>query len=278
MVRLDVDRAHRRWRRSAPSLPERCSLSPCCRLRVRRHSGLDLAEPALELRNRAAPRFRRGTEGPAVHGHLPWRRSRIADGMVGEQRKDALARLGESRPRADFFPSSCREMSGALPCLFLSWPDYSPIAFTTSRRSFRFCKPRRIRSWCNRFFLPSCTRWKKICRERSPWSRMKPDATGEETQRNDAASNSEDLWKSRRQKGPAADEQKNAADAAGRSAAGPDAGARQIRKAIPPAKPASRTAIRNRKKARMETKTRTANRSSNPSSRGRRAGSRWGSL
>ena len=100
----------------------------------------------------------------------PWRRR-------GSGRHDRRAAQGRARAsqrkwtRADFFRSSCREISGALPCLFWSRPDYSPIAFTTSRRSFRCCKPRRGRSSCNRFFLPSCTPWKKIFKERWPWSR-----------------------------------------------------------------------------------------------------------
>ena len=66
--------AHCVWRRSAPNLRARA----LCRRAGSRwrggHFGLDLAESAFPLRNRAAPRFRCRTSGPAFHGDLPWRR------------------------------------------------------------------------------------------------------------------------------------------------------------------------------------------------------------
>ncbi len=100
----------------------------------------------------------------------------------------------------------------------------------------------------------------------------KPDAAGDETQRGDAASNNDDLWKAD-DKAAGADDQKNAADAADQPQDQMQAAGNQ--EGILPASRA-RTQFANLRKIRMEMTARTANRRSSRNSRGRRAANPWG--
>ena len=198
-----------------------------------------------------------------------------ADGMVGEQRKDALARLTKVDARGFFpvqSPGNIRRASvlvliaaGLFAYRIHHKPPLISLLQTTARSQL-------VQS----IFSPIVHAMEKDLQRTMALVGMKPDATGEETRRDADASNSEDLWK--------------ADDNQGRRGKPEQCGGcepissrtkfrrRAARKAIPPAKLASRKATRNPKKARIQTRTQTANRRSNRNSKGPRAASRWGSL
>ncbi len=134
------------------------------------------------------------------------------DGMIGEQRKDALARLTKVDP-CGFFPlqspGNIRRASilvlvaaGLFAYRVHHKPPLISLLQTTARSQL-------VQS----IFSPIVHAMEKDLQRTMALVTMKPDPTGEETRRGDAASNSEDLWKANDDKGPGAEDQNNAADA-----------------------------------------------------------------
>jgi hypothetical protein len=134
------------------------------------------------------------------------------DGMVGEQRKDALARLAKVNPRGFFpvqRPGNVRRAcvlvlvaAGLFAYRIHHQPPLVSLLQTTARSQL-------VQS----IFSPIVHAMEKDLQRTIALVTMKPDATGEETQRGDAASNSDDLWKASDDKGAGAEEQKDSADA-----------------------------------------------------------------
>jgi hypothetical protein len=134
------------------------------------------------------------------------------DGMIGEQRKDALARLTKVDPRGFFplqSPGNIRRASvlvlvaaGLFAYRVHHKPPLISLLQTTARSQL-------VQS----IFSPIVHAMEKDLQRTMALVTMKPDATGEETRRGDAASNSEDLWKANDDKGPGAEDQNNSADA-----------------------------------------------------------------
>jgi len=133
------------------------------------------------------------------------------DGMVSEQRKDALARLTKVDPRGFFpvqSPGNIRRASvlvliaaGLFAYRIHHKPPLISLLQTTARSQL-------VQS----IFYPIVHAMEKDLQRTMALVTMKPDATGEETRRDAAASNSEDLWKTDDNQG-AAENQNNAADA-----------------------------------------------------------------
>jgi len=134
------------------------------------------------------------------------------DGMIGEQRKDALARLVKMDARGFFpfqLPGNVRRASvlvliaaGLFAYRIHHPPPLVSLLQTTARSQL-------VQS----IFSPIVHAMEKDLQRTMALVTMKPDATGEETRRGDAASNSDDLWKASDDKGAGAEEQNNAADA-----------------------------------------------------------------
>jgi hypothetical protein len=134
------------------------------------------------------------------------------DGMIGEQRKDALARLTKVDPRGFFplqSPGNIRRASvlvlvaaGLFAYRVHHKPPLISLLQTTARSQL-------VQS----IFSPIVHAMEKDLQRTMALVTMKPDPTGEETRRGDATSNSEDLWKANDDKGPGAEDQNNAADA-----------------------------------------------------------------
>ena len=135
-----------------------------------------------------------------------------ADGMIGEQRKDALARLAKVDARGFFpvqLPGNFRRASvlvlvvaGLFAYRIHHKPPLTSLLQSTAHSQL-------VQSILN----PIVHAMEKDLQRTIALVTMKPDQTGEETQRNDATSNSEDLWKADDEKGPGPDEQKDSADA-----------------------------------------------------------------
>lgn len=125
------------------------------------------------------------------------------DGMIGEQRKDALSRLAKIDPRALFplqLPANLKSVwivalvaAGLLLFRVHHQPPLVSLLQTTARSQL-------VQS----IFSPIVHAMEKDLQRTIALVTMKPEAAGEETQRNDAASNTEDLWK--------ANDDKNGAD------------------------------------------------------------------
>ncbi len=134
------------------------------------------------------------------------------DGMIGEQRKDALARLANVDPRGFFpvrLPGNVRRASvlvlvvaGLFAYRIHHQPPLVSLLQTTARSQL-------VQS----IFSPIVHAMEKDLQRTIALVTMKPDAAGEETQRGDAASSSDDLWKASDDKGAGAEEQKDSADA-----------------------------------------------------------------
>lgn len=134
------------------------------------------------------------------------------DGMIGEQRKDALTRLEKVDPRGFFpvqWPGNVRRASmlvlvvaGLFAYRLHHQPPLVSLLQTTARAQL-------VQS----IFSPIMHAMEKDLQRTIALVMMKPDATGDETQRGDAASNSDDLWKASDDKGAGAEEQKDSADA-----------------------------------------------------------------
>ena len=135
-----------------------------------------------------------------------------SDGMVGEQRKDALARLVKVDSRALFpvqSPGNIRRASalaliaaGLFAYRVHHQPPLVSLLQTTARSQF-------VQS----MFAPIVHAMEKDLQRTMALVTTKPDAAANETQRGDAASNNDDLWKASDDQGTGPDEQKDAADA-----------------------------------------------------------------
>jgi hypothetical protein len=130
-------------------------------------------------------------------------------GMAGEQRKDALARVVKLDPRGLFplrLPGNFRRAialvlvaAGLFAYRIHHQPPLLSLLQTTARSQF-------VQS----ILAPLAHTMEKDLQRTMALVTEKPDAIGDETQRSDAASNSDDLWKA---DDPAAQDQKDAADA-----------------------------------------------------------------
>jgi hypothetical protein len=134
-----------------------------------------------------------------------------SDGMIGEQRKDALAHLGKLDPRGFFpvqWPWNARRASvlvllaaGLFAYRIHHQPPLLSLLQTTARSQL-------VQS----ILSPIVHAMEKDLQRTVALVTAKPDAAGEEARRAAAASNSDDLWKAD-DKAPGADDQKDAADA-----------------------------------------------------------------
>jgi hypothetical protein len=133
------------------------------------------------------------------------------DGMTGEQRKDALAHLRKVDTRGFFhvqWPGNARRAAvlvllaaGLFAYRIHHQPPLISLLQTTARSQL-------VQS----ILSPIVHAMEKDLQRTVAMVTMKPDTAGEEMQRNDAASSSDDLWKAD-DKAPGADDQKDAADA-----------------------------------------------------------------
>jgi hypothetical protein len=140
--------------------------------------------------------------------------SDIADsnGMIGEQRKDALTRLAKMDARGFFpvrWPGNIKRASvlvlvvaGLFAYRIHHQPPLLSLLQTTARSHL-------VQS----IFSPIVHAMEKDLQRTMALVNMKADAMGEETQRSDPASNTEDLWKANDDKGAATDDPKESADA-----------------------------------------------------------------
>jgi hypothetical protein len=134
------------------------------------------------------------------------------DGMIGEQRKDALCRLAKVNPRGFFpvrLPGNVRRASvlvlvvaGLFAYRIHHPPPLVSLLQTTARSQL-------VQS----IFSPIVHAMEKDLQRTIALVTMKPDGAGEETQRGDALSSSDDLWKANDDKGAGAEGQKDSADA-----------------------------------------------------------------
>jgi hypothetical protein len=134
------------------------------------------------------------------------------DGMIGEQRKDALAHAVKLDPRGLFpvqLPGNFRRASvlvlvvaGLFAYRVHHQPPLVSLLQTTARSQL-----------LQSIFAPIVHAMEKDL-QRTMALVMKPDPTGEETQRGDAASNNDDLWKANDDKAADQENQKDSADAA----------------------------------------------------------------
>jgi hypothetical protein len=134
-----------------------------------------------------------------------------ADGMIAEQRRDALARLEKVDPREIFrlkWPGNGR-LAGALVLLAAGLCAYrvnhQPPLVSLLQSTARSQLVQSI-------LAPLARALDKDLQRTIALVTMKPDTVGEETQRGDATSSSDDLWKAD-DKSAGADDQKDAADA-----------------------------------------------------------------
>jgi hypothetical protein len=132
------------------------------------------------------------------------------DGIVGEQRKDALARLAGVDARNSFplrMPENFRKAAilGLIAAgLFAYRMHHRPplIALLQSTAHSQLVQS---------IFTPIVHAMEKDLQRTMAMVGVKQDAAGDETQRSDAASNTEDLWKANDDKSAAADDQKEPA-------------------------------------------------------------------
>jgi len=133
------------------------------------------------------------------------------NGMIGEQRRDALAHLVKVDPRGFFplqWPGNARRASvlvllaaGLFAYRVHHRPPLVSLLQTTAHSQL-------VQS----ILSPIVHAMEKDLQRTVALVTMKPEATGEELQRSDAATNSDDLWKTDDQ-AAGAEEQKDAADA-----------------------------------------------------------------
>jgi hypothetical protein len=134
------------------------------------------------------------------------------DGMIGEQRADALARLAKIDPQG-LFPIHMpehRKRASVLALvaigLFAYRMHHQPPLVSLLQSTARSQLVQSI-------FSPIVHAMEKDLQRTIALVTMKPEATSEETQRGDAASNTEDLWKANDDKGNGSEEQKDQAEA-----------------------------------------------------------------
>ncbi len=133
------------------------------------------------------------------------------DGMIGEQRKDALARIAKVDACGFFtlqWPGNARRAlvlvlvaAGLFVYRVHHQAPLTSLIQTTSRSQL-------VQS----IFSPIVHAMEKDLQRTMALVTMKPDAAGEETQRGDTASSSDDLWKASDDKSANAQEQKDPAD------------------------------------------------------------------
>jgi hypothetical protein len=134
-----------------------------------------------------------------------------AGGILGEQRKDALARLHKLEPRAYFpvhLPGNFRRASVLFlvaAALFAYRVHHRPPLVSLLQTTARSQLVQSILS-------PIVHAMEKDLQRTMALVTMKPDASGEESRRSDAA-NTDDLWKANDDQGPGPDDQKDSADA-----------------------------------------------------------------
>jgi hypothetical protein len=133
--------------------------------------------------------------------------------MIGEQRRDALARIAKVDARRFFpleWPQKIR-LAGTLAVFAVGMfvyrihhqPPLVSLIQTTARSQL-------VQS----IFSPIVHAMEKDLQRTMALVAMKPDAVGDETQRSDAASNGEDLWKASDDQPAGTEEQKDSANAA----------------------------------------------------------------
>lgn len=133
------------------------------------------------------------------------------EGMIGEQRRDALARAGKIDAPSLFplrMPGNYRSAFALVllaSALFAYRVHHRPplLAFLQNT----------ARSQLVQSILSPVAHAMEKDLQRAMALLTKPDAAGEETQRADSASNTEDLWKANDEKSANADDPKNQADA-----------------------------------------------------------------
>jgi hypothetical protein len=135
-------------------------------------------------------------------------------GMIGEQRQDALRRLAKIDARGFFpvqLPGNIRRASvlflvaaGMFAYRIHHQPPLISLLQTTARSQL-------VQS----IFSPIVHAMEKDIQRTIALVTMKPDAAGEEMQRNDAAASSDDLWKASDDQGAGAEAQKNSDAAPG---------------------------------------------------------------
>ena len=133
-------------------------------------------------------------------------------GMVGEQRKDALSRFAKVDARGFFpieWPGNAKRASvlvlvaaGLFAYRIHHQPPLVSLFQTTARSQLM-----------QSILSPIVHAMEKDLQRTMAMVTTKPDAIGEETQRSDAASSADDLWKAADDKGPGVEDQKNSADA-----------------------------------------------------------------
>jgi len=134
-----------------------------------------------------------------------------SDGMIGEQRKDALTRLEKLDPRGFFpvrWPGNIKKASVlvlVVAVLFAYRIHHQPPLLSLLQTTARSQLVQSI-------FSPIVHAMEKDLQRTMALVNMKADSMGEETQRSDPASNNEDLWKANDDKA-AADDPKESADA-----------------------------------------------------------------
>ena len=134
------------------------------------------------------------------------------DGMIGMQRRDALARVAKVDARGFFpvqLPGNIKRASALVLLvagLFAYRVHHQAPLVSLLQSTVRSQLVQSI-------FSPIVHAMEKDLQRTMALVTMKPDATGEETQRGDSAASSDDLWKANDEKGPDAQDQKNSADA-----------------------------------------------------------------
>ncbi len=136
----------------------------------------------------------------------------VGNGLIAEQRQDALARFAKLNPSGFFplqFPGNVRRASvlvlvvaGLFAYRIHHRPPLVSLLQTTARSQL-------VQS----IFSPIVHAMEKDLQRTMALVSMKPDATGEETRRADATSNSDDLWKGNNDQQAGAEDQKDSADA-----------------------------------------------------------------
>lgn len=134
-----------------------------------------------------------------------------ADGMIFEQRKDALARLGKVDPRG-LFPIRWPENSKRVAVVVLVAAGLLAYRIQHQAPLVSLLRSTLRSQLVQSIVSPIARALEKDLQRTMAMVTMKPDAAGEEAQRADAASKTDDLWKADG-KANAADDQKDAADA-----------------------------------------------------------------
>ena len=158
-----------------------------------RHSRCDLARPALALRGRAPTGFRRRPEG-SVSTAMFLGAVQDPNGIVGEQRRDALDRVGKF-DRRELFPLAWPgngKRAGALVLLVAGL-----FAYRIHHRPplISLLQSTAHSQLLQSILAPFARTVEKDIQRTIAMVTAKPDTVGEDTQRTEEAA-TEDLWKS----------------------------------------------------------------------------------